>query len=67
MKKLLIVFVIACLMGCMSVSAQNIARTEDITLGETKTVTVPEPEGPVDEGMVYFQQEFLLTPESSGS
>ena len=60
MKKFLIWLLIACLIGCVTVSAQNISRTEDIALGETKIITIPKPDGEVDEGTVYFQQEFLL-------
>ena len=67
MKKILIFLMIVCLMGCVGVSAQNIARTEKIALGETKTITIPAPEGEIDEGTVYFQQEFLFTPEESGT
>ena len=67
MKKILIWLLIACLIGCVTVSAQNISRTEDIDLGETKIITIPKPDGEVDEGTVYFQQEFLFTPEESGT
>ena len=58
MKKLLILLVILCMMGCMSVSAQNISRSDALALGETMEVTIPKPAGEVDEGTVYFQQEF---------
>ena len=67
MKKFLIWLLIACLIGCVTVSAQNISRTEDIALGETKIITIPKPDGEVDEGTVYFQQEFLFIPEESGT
>lgn len=66
MKRIILLFVMVCMMGCLSVSAQNISRAEDIALGETKVITVPAPEGEVDEGTVYFQQEFLFTPEENG-
>lgn len=67
MKKLLILFMIAALMGCLSVSAQNPYRCDTIALGETKVITVPAPDGEIDEGTVYFQQEFTFTAEESGT
>jgi hypothetical protein len=67
MKKLFIFMMIAALMGCIAVSAQNPSASTEIALYETKTVTVPSPEGEIDEGFVYFQQEFLFTPEESGT
>lgn len=67
MKKLLIALMLVALMGCICVSAQNPYISEEITLYENKTVTVPAPDGDVDQGMVYFKQEFLFTPEESGT
>ena len=67
MKKLIIVALIFCMIGCISVSAQNISQSDTIFLGETKTITIPKPTGDVDPGIVYFQQEFLFTPEATGT
>ena len=67
MRKLIILFMIAALMGCLSVSAQNPYRCDTIALGETKVITVPAPDGEIDEGTVYFQQEFTFTAEESGT
>lgn len=67
MKKLVIVLSLFVLMGCINVSAQNPRWTDTISLGETKVITVPAPEGEIDEGTVYFQQEYLFTPEESGT
>lgn len=68
MKKLLALATILCiLLGGMSVYAENISRVEDISLFDTKVITVPQPEGEIDEGWVYFQQEFAFTPEEDGT
>lgn len=68
MKKLLIFLMLACMaLGGISASAENISRTEDITLGETKIITIPRPDGEIDEGWVYFNQEFTFIPEESGT
>ena len=68
MKRIVIVLMLLCLMmGTMSVSAENISRVENISLGQTKVVTVPQPEGEIDEGWVYFTQEFTFVPEQSGT
>ncbi len=67
MKKLGILLTLLCLMGCLSVSAETICRTEAIDLGEVKVVTVPQPESEVDNTVVYFQQEFVFVPEESGT
>jgi LPXTG-motif cell wall-anchored protein len=66
MKKLLAILI--CLMLCaMTVSATNIQRVEPIGLGQSKTVTIPQPTEPVDEGYVYFQQEFSFVPKTDGT
>lgn len=68
MKKLIPLALILCLMLCsMSVHAENISRVEDISLYDTKVITVPQPEGEIDEGWVYFNQEFAFTPEEDGT
>ena len=68
MKKLIIVLTLFCLvMGAMTVCAVNFEREEAISYGETKTLTIPQPEGEVDEGYVYFSQLFIFTPEVSGT
>ena len=67
MKKLMIFLVIICMMGCIAASAENIHQTQSIDLGETAVITVPEPNGEVDKGTVYFTQEFSFTPEESGT
>ena len=67
MKRIVIALLLLCMMGAMSVSAENISRVEDISLGQTKVVTVPQPEGEIDEGWVYFTQEFTFVPEQSGT
>ena len=67
-RKLLMILAILCLlMNSISVSAENISRVEDISLGQTKVVTVPQPEGEIDEGWVYFTQAFTFVPEQSGT
>ena len=67
MKKLMILLVIICMMGCIAASAENIHQVQNIGLGETAVITVPEPDGDVDPGTVYFTQEFSFTPEESGT
>lgn len=68
MKKLLAILMISCLLlGGMSVSAENFAWKDDIALGETKVITIPEPDGEVDEGWVYYDQYFIFAPETSGT
>ena len=68
MRKLLLFLALACMMlSGIRASAENISRTEDITLGETKIITVPKPDGEIDEGWVYFNQEFTFIPEKSGT
>ena len=66
--KLFVILAMICLLcNCMFVSAENISRVEDISMGETKVITVPQPEGEVDEGYLYFTQLFIFTPEISGT
>ncbi len=67
MKKFVILIMIVALMGCLSVSAQNPQQSDTIAVGETKVITIPAPDGEIDEGTVYFQQEFLFTPKKSGT
>ena len=68
MKKLCSIVLFLCLMlSAMTVSATNIQRVEPIALGQSKTVTIPQPTEPVDEGYVYFQQEFSFVPKADGT
>ena len=68
MKKLLLILLIFCILsGSVSVSAENYHLTESISLGETRIVTIPKPNGVVDEGWVYFTQEFTFVPEEDGT
>jgi hypothetical protein len=68
MKKLLIFLILACMvLSGISASAENISQTEDIILGEAKVITIPKPDGEIDEGWVYFNQEFTFIPEESGT
>ena len=67
-RKLFMILAVLCLLlSSMSVSAANFEREEVISYGETKTVTIPQPEGDIDEGYVYFTQLFIFTPEVSGT
>ena len=68
MRKFLIVLTLFCLiLGAMHVSAANFEQEEAISYGESKVVTIPQPDGEVDEGYVYFTQLFVFTPEVSGT
>ena len=68
MKKFLLFLLIFCMLsGAVSVSAENYYLTESISLGETKIITIPKPNGEVDEGWVYFTQEFIFVPEEDGT
>ena len=68
MRKFWIFLVILCLVtGSMTVSAENFDVKDTIAFGEIKTVTVPQPEGEIDSGWVYFTQEFTFTPEKDGT
>lgn len=67
MKKLLFAFMIICLVMSLSISVLSVPPAEPIDLGETKTITIPEPKGEVDSTQVYFEKEFLFTPEQSGT
>ena len=68
MKKFLLFLLILCMLsGALSVSAENYYLTESISLFETKVVTIPKPNGEIDEGWVYFTQEFIFVPEEDGT
>ena len=68
MKKFLLSLLIFCMLsGARSNSAENYHLTESISLGETKIITIPKPNGEVDEGWVYFTQEFIFVPEEDGT
>lgn len=67
-RKLFMILAIICLLSnSMFVSAENISRVEEISLGQTKVITVPRPEDEIDEGWVYFTQEFTFVPEADGT
>jgi hypothetical protein len=68
MRKFWIFLVILCLVtGSITVHAENFHVKDTIAFGEIKTVTVPQPEGEIDSGWVYFTQEFTFTPEKDGT
>ena len=51
MKKFLLFVLIFCMLSAaLSVSAENYYLTEPISLFETKVVTIPKPNGEIDEG-----------------
>ena len=68
MKKLFILLSILCMMtGSVTVYAKNYEWQESISYEETKTVTIPQPEGEIDSGWVYFTQLFTFVPEEDGT
>ncbi len=68
MKKIAIILLSLCMVfGCMSVSAENYEWEDEISYGEIKTVTIPQSEGEVDPGLIYFTQYFIFTPEVDGT
>ena len=68
MRKAAILLIVLCMMvGRVTVHAENFHVKDTIAFGETKTVTVPQPEGEIDSGSVYFTQEFTFTPEKDGT
>lgn len=40
---------------------------DTLTLGETKTFTIPQPEREIEEGWTYFNLSLFFTPEESGT
>ena len=68
MRKAAILLIVLCMMvGSVTVHAENFHVKDTIAFGETKTVTVPQPEGEIDSGWIYFTQEFTFTPEKDGT
>ena len=67
MKKLWIFLVIFCMMaGSLRISAENYWLEDSISSGDTRVIAIPQPEGEIDPGMVYFTQEFTFVPEQDG-
>lgn len=67
MRKLCILLVVICMLaGSFAVHAENWEQTDSISLGEVKVVTIPEPEGEIAPGWVYFTQVFTFVPEEDG-
>ena len=65
MKKLFALLGVFCMLaGC---AAETHQETGTIGLNEHKQVTIPRPEGEIDEGWVYFTQEFTFVPEEDGT
>ena len=61
MKKLWIFLVIFCMMaGSLRISAENYWLEDSISSGDTRVIAIPQPEGEIDPGMVYFTQEFTF-------
>ena len=68
MKKLWIFLVIFCMMaGSLRISAENYWLEDSISTGDTRVIAIPQPEGEIDPGMVYFTQEFTFVPEQDGT
>ena len=68
MRKAAILLIVLCMMvGSVTVHAENFHVKDTIAFGEIKTVTVPQPEGEIDSGWLYFTQEFTFTPEKDGT
>ena len=67
MKKLWIFLVIFCMMaGSLRISAEKYWLEDSISSGDTRVIAIPQPEGGIDPGMVYFTQEFTFVPEQDG-
>ena len=68
MKKIWIFLVIFCMMaGSLRISAENYWLEDSISSGDTRVIAIPQPEGEIDPGMVYFTQEFTFVPEQDGT
>ena len=68
MKKIWIFLVIFCMMaGGLRISAENYWLEDSISSGDTRVIAIPQPEGEIDPGMVYFTQEFTFVPEQDGT
>ena len=69
MKKLFALLLALCMMtACLvTVHAENYWLEDSISSGDTRVIAIPQPEGEIDPGMVYFTQEFTFVPEQDGT
>ena len=69
MKKLFALLLALCMMtACLvTVHAENYWLEDSISSGDTRVIAIPQPEGEIDPGMVYFTQEFTFAPEQDGT
>ena len=68
MRKFVILLMIFCVLaGSASVYAENYYEKGTISCEEAVTIRVPQPEGEIDPGRVYFTQEFTFVPEQDGT
>ena len=68
MRKAVILLIVLCMAaGSVMVHAENFDVKDTIAFGQTRIVTVPKPEGEIDPGFVYFNQEFTFVPEEDGT
>lgn len=66
LRTLILVICLFFLMGNLCVSAANFEQERSLSLGETCVITIPQPEGEIDSGWVYFTQLFTFVPEEDG-
>ena len=68
MRKAVILLIVLCMAaGSVIVHAENFDVRDTIAFGQTRIVTIPKPEGEIDPGFVYFNQEFTFVPEEDGT
>ena len=68
MRKAVILLIVLCMAaGSVMVHAENFDVKDTIAFGQTRIVTIPKPEGEIDPGFVYFNQEFTFVPEEDGT
>ena len=68
MRKAVILLIVLCMAaGSVMVHAENFDVKDTIAFGQTRIVTIPKPEGEIDPGFVYFNQEFTFVPEEEGT
>ena len=68
MRKAVILLIVLCMAaGSVIVHAENFDVRDTIAFGQTRIVTIPKPEGEIDPGFVYFNQEFTFGPEEDGT
>ena len=46
---------------------RTIELTDTSSAGETRVITIPQPEGEVDPNTIFFTQTFLFVPEENGT